>query len=60
MPERMPVIKRILNCCQVGVAVKSPGHHLLRGNEDSSRVSGSRETAGKSSISIGRMGGLRG
>jgi hypothetical protein len=39
---------------QVQVAVKGPGQHLLRGDE------GSRETAGRSWISIGRMGGLRG
>jgi hypothetical protein len=45
---------------QVGVAVEGPGQHLLRGDEDASMVSGSRETAGKSWISIGRMGGLRG
>jgi len=45
---------------QVGVAVQGPGQHLLRGDEDGSRVSGSRETAGRSSISMIRVGGLRG
>jgi len=34
---------------QKGVAVKGPGQHLLRGDEDGSRVSGCRETAGRRS-----------
>jgi hypothetical protein len=42
---------------QEGVAVQGPGQHLLRGDEDGSRVSGSRETAGRSSISMIRVGG---
>jgi len=42
----------------VGVAVKGPGQHLLRGDEDASMVSGSRETAGRDSISMIRLGGF--
>jgi hypothetical protein len=45
---------------QVGVAVQGPGQHLLGGDENASMVSGSRETAGRSSISIVVKGVLLG
>ena len=59
MPERMPAIKRILNCCWCGLPFRAR-QHLLRGDEDGQMVSGSWETAGRSSISVIRVGGLRG
>jgi len=45
---------------KVGIAVQGPGQHLLRGDEDGPRVSGSWETAGGRSISMIRVGELRG
>jgi hypothetical protein len=44
---------------QVGVAVRS-AQHLLGGDKHASMVSGSRETAGRSSISMIRVEELRG
>jgi len=58
MPERMPVIKRILNCCRWGLPFQSV-QHLLRGDEDGSMVSGMSETASRSWISLIIVGGLR-
>jgi hypothetical protein len=37
MPERMPVIRRILNCCRWGLPFQS-AQHLLRGDEDAKRL----------------------
>ena len=37
---------------QMGFAAQGPGQHLLAGDEDGSRVSGSRETAGRIWISL--------
>jgi len=46
MPERMPAIKKDPELLQVGIAVQS-AQHLLRGDEDGSRVSGAgRRRAG--------------
>jgi hypothetical protein len=59
MPERMGD-KKDAELLQVGVIVQGPGQHLLGGDEDGSRVSGSKEMAGRSWISIIRVGGLRG
>ena len=44
---------------QVGVAVKGPGQHLLGGNKDAKRL-GEQGDGGRSSISMIRVGGLRG
>jgi hypothetical protein len=52
--------KKDAELLQVGVIVQGPGQHLLGGDEDGSRVSGSKEMAGRSWISIIRVGGLRG
>jgi hypothetical protein len=46
---------------QVGVVVEGPRpKHLLGGDEKASMVSGSREMAGRSEISMIRVEGLRG
>jgi len=45
---------------QVGVDVEGPGQNLLGGDKHASMVSGSRETAGRSSSSMIRVEELRG
>jgi len=44
----------------VGVDVEGPGQNLLGGDKHASMVSGSRETAGRSSSSMIRVEELRG
>jgi hypothetical protein len=50
MPERMPVIKRILNCCRWRLPFRARAS-ISSGATSTLSVSGSRETAGRSWIS---------
>jgi len=33
MPERIPAIKRSLNCCRCGLPLRAPGRHILGGDD---------------------------
>ena len=53
MPERMPVIKRILNCCRWGLPFRA--RSISSGATSTLSVSGRRETAGIASFPMGQV-----